>query len=37
MAYFDPSPLGGHGHDRFAFNNWASQVYFDNLKIEALR
>ncbi|MEE8409629.1 MAG: hypothetical protein V3T05_08490 [Myxococcota bacterium] len=37
MEYFDPSPLGGHGHDRFAFNNWASQVYFDNLKIEALR
>lgn len=36
LSYFDPSPLSGRGHDRFAFNNWASQVYFDNLKIEPL-
>lgn len=36
LEYFDPSPLGGRGHDRFAFNNWASLAYFDNLKIEAL-
>jgi hypothetical protein len=33
---FDPSPLSGRGHDRFAFNNWASQIYFDNLTIEPL-
>jgi len=36
LEYFDPSPLSGEGHDRFAFNNWASQVYFDDLKIERL-
>ena len=36
LSYFDPSPLAGLGHDHFAFNNWASQVYFDNLRIEAL-
>ncbi len=36
MSYFDPSPLSGPGHDRFAFNNWASQVFFDNLMIEPL-
>lgn len=36
LSYFDPSPLAGRGHDRFAFNNWASQVYFDNLRIEPL-
>jgi len=34
LHYFDPSPLAGPGHDRFAFNNWASAVYFDNLRIE---
>jgi hypothetical protein len=36
LSYFDPSPLSGRGHDRFAFNNWASRVYFDNLRIEPL-
>ena len=36
IDFFDPSPLSGRGHDRFAFNNWASQVFFDNLVIEAL-
>ena len=36
LDYFDPSPIGGPGHDRFAFNNWASKVYFDDLVIEAL-
>jgi hypothetical protein len=36
LSYFDPSPLAGRGHDRFAFNNWASRVYFDNLRIEPL-
>ena len=33
LEYYDPSPLFGKGHDRFAFNNWASTVYFDDLQI----
>ncbi|MBI5509706.1 MAG: hypothetical protein HY903_13210 [Deltaproteobacteria bacterium] len=36
LGYFDPAPLAGPGHDRFAFNNWASVVTFDNLRIEPL-
>lgn len=36
LEYFDPSPLSGAGHDRFAFNNWESEVTFDNLQIEPL-
>lgn len=36
LSLFDPAPLHGVGHDRFAFNNWASQVSFDNLRIESL-
>jgi hypothetical protein len=36
MTYFDPSPLWGPGHDRFAFSNWATTVFFDDLSIEAL-
>lgn len=32
----DPEPLHGQGHDHFAFNNWESEVYFDNLRIEPL-
>ncbi len=36
LSYFDPAPLSGAGHDRFAFNNWASEVYFDDLHIEPL-
>lgn len=32
----DPDPLYGPGHDHFAFNNWETEVYFDNLTIEAL-
>lgn len=36
VELFDPSPLRGEGHDRFAFSNWASIVYFDDLRIEAL-
>ncbi len=34
LELFDPSPLAGRGHDRFAFNNWASEVFFDDLAIE---
>ncbi|HSI05205.1 MAG: hypothetical protein ACAI38_08005 [Myxococcota bacterium] len=33
LTYFDPSPLNGPGADRFAFANWASRLYFDNLAI----
>lgn len=32
----DPEPLTGPGHDHFAFNNWESEVYFDNLSITPL-
>jgi hypothetical protein len=32
----DPDPLGGRGHDHFAFNNWESDLYFDNLRIDPL-
>jgi hypothetical protein len=32
---YDSEPLRGDGHDRFAFNNWQSNLYFDNLKIRA--
>ena len=36
LQYNDPKPLTGRGHDRFAFNNWQSEVYFDNLNVRAL-
>jgi hypothetical protein len=36
MQFDDPSPLGGKGHDRFAFSGWESQLYFDNLSVQAL-
>ena len=32
----DAEPLSGRGHDHFAFNNWQSDVTFDNLVIEPL-
>lgn len=32
---YDSEPLRGDGHDRFAFNNWQSNLYFDNIKIRA--
>lgn len=32
----DPDPLWGAGHDHFAFNNWQSELWFDNLKITPL-
>lgn len=32
----DPDPLWGAGHDHFAINNWASELWFDNLKITPL-
>jgi hypothetical protein len=36
LAYDDPLPLRGPGHEHFALCNWESPVYFDNLKIFAL-
>jgi hypothetical protein len=36
MSYDDPLPLVGKAHDRFAFSSWEAQLYFDNLKVEAL-
>jgi hypothetical protein len=32
----DPDPLEGPGHDHFAFNNWQSELWFDNLLIVPL-
>ena len=32
----DPEPLEGRGHDHFGFNNWQSDLWFDNLKITPL-
>jgi hypothetical protein len=29
----DPAPLAGPGHEHFAFNNWESVVFFDDLRI----
>jgi hypothetical protein len=36
MEIIDPQPLRGTGHDRFAFNTWDTDVYYDNLKITPL-
>jgi hypothetical protein len=32
----DANPLTGPGHDHFAFNNWQSELWFDNLRIDSL-
>ena len=36
LTYDDPDPLFGPGHDHLGFNNWQSDVWFDNLRIETL-
>lgn len=36
MEFDDPFPLAGKGHDRFGFSSWEAQLFFDNLKVEAL-
>lgn len=36
MELDDPEPLTGRGHDHFGFNNWSSDVTFDNLRIVPL-
>ncbi len=32
----DPHPLEGSGHDHFGFNDWQSELWFDNLRIDPL-
>ena len=32
----DSEPLKGRGHDHFGFNNWQSELVFDNLKVTPL-
>lgn len=36
MTYQDPRPLVGPGHEYFAFNNWETDTWFDNLVIKHL-
>jgi hypothetical protein len=36
LRFEDPSPLSGAGQDYFAFNNWQSDSWFDNLRISPL-
>ena len=36
LAFDDPAPLRGAGHEHFAFNNWESEVAFDDLVIREL-
>ncbi len=36
LAYPDPSPLAGFGHDHFGFNDWEAKVCFDNVKVTPL-
>jgi len=36
VSMTDPDPLGGPGHDHFGFNNWQSELWFDNLRITPL-
>ncbi len=36
LVYDDPKPLEGAGHEYFAFNNWETDTWFDNLVITKL-
>ncbi len=36
LDFDDDAPLSGSGHEHFAFNNWESEVYFDDLTIREL-
>jgi hypothetical protein len=36
LVYEDPKPLEGSGHEYFAFDNWETDTWFDNLVIKAL-
>jgi Farnesoic acid 0-methyl transferase len=33
LAWTDPAPLSGPGHEFFAVNDWEADVHFDNLRI----
>jgi hypothetical protein len=37
LAWSDPTPLSGPGHEYLAVNNWESDVTFDNLAVTPLR
>jgi hypothetical protein len=36
LAWDDPQPLAGNGHEFFALNDWEADVSFDNLTIRPL-
>lgn len=36
LVFDDPHPLDGPGHEYFAFNNWETDTWFDNLVITPL-
>lgn len=36
LAWQDPRPLGGSGHEYMAFSDWESELFFDNLVIRPL-
>jgi hypothetical protein len=36
LSYDDPQPLTGDDHGYFAFNNWETDTWFDNLTINPL-
>ncbi|HEY4243841.1 MAG TPA: hypothetical protein VGM88_28705 [Kofleriaceae bacterium] len=36
LTYEDPHPLEGSGHEYFAFDNWETDTWFDNLVIKPL-
>ena len=36
LAYDDPAPLEGKGHDRFGFSSWDADLFFDRLRVEPL-
>jgi hypothetical protein len=36
LTYDDPTPLEGKDHEYFAFNNWETDTWFDNLSITPL-
>ncbi len=37
MERVDREPLSGRKHDRFAFSNWVSDAYYDNLSIKEFK
>jgi Farnesoic acid 0-methyl transferase len=36
LSWTDPKPLEGASHDYFAFNNWETDTWFDNLVVTPL-